>query len=115
MGYGFYFVDDDRPAGYLVLATCDRRGCEAGIDRGLGYLCGSDPGQFNGEPGCGRYYCGQHLSGVGPRGGCSHPRGFRCWGRTLSCMASDADGSNVCLDRAGHDGDHAWARKRMTA
>jgi hypothetical protein len=46
MGYGYYTVgcigygrDEaiSRPAGYMVRATCDRRGCDAVINRGLGY------------------------------------------------------------------------------
>jgi hypothetical protein len=98
VGYGFYTVVGwgeppeisqygTRPAGYMVLATCDRRGCDAEIDRGLGYLCGDEPhGPFDDARGCGRYYCGKHGTFVGPRGGCSH-RGKRAWGRTLSCMA----------------------------
>ena len=112
MGYGFYFVDARRPAGYMVLATCDKRGCGAEIDRGLGYLCGTVPGQFHGGPGCGRYYCGDHLGPVGPRGGCSHPRGHKTWGLTLSCMVANPDGSIVCLTRSGHDGPHAWEEER---
>ena len=109
MGYGYYTVDFGRPAGYMVLATCDKRGCDAEIDRGLGYLCGDSPGMFNGEPGCGRYYCGDHLGWIGPRGGCPHPRGFRYWGRTLSDMVESPDGQHVCLDPIGHEGPHAWA------
>jgi len=105
MGYGFYTVDFERPSGYMVLATCDKRGCDNEIDRGLGYLCGSEPGLFNGD-GCGRYYCEDHLGFVGPRGGCAHPRGFRYWGRTLACMEPNRDGSIVCLNRVGHAGRH---------
>lgn len=115
MGYGFYLVDYDRPAGYMVIATCDRRGCEAVIDRGLGCLCGDNPGLFNGEPGCGRYYCDEHLGWVGPRGGCPHPRGVVSWGRVLSDMEPNADGSVVCLDPIGHKGAHAWTRKENAA
>lgn len=105
MGYGYYVVDG-RPAGYGVLATCDRRGCNEEIDRGLAYLCGTDPGRF-GERGCGRYYCDKHLGYVGPRGGCKH-RGDHEWGDTLSCMEPDEDGV-VCLYRKGHFEPHAWA------
>jgi hypothetical protein len=117
MGYGFYTVSawdarrpsiGTRPAGYMVLATCDKRGCHEEIDRGLSYLCGDDPhGPMDDAPGCGRYFCGKHSTFVGPRGGCPH-RGKRAWGRTLSCMVSNVDGSIVCLDRAGHDTPHAW-------
>ena len=110
MGYGYYEAGG-RPCGYMVLATCDKRGCEAEIDRGLGYLCGTEPGwPYENGVGCQRYYCGDHLSFVGPRGGCSHPRSYGAWGRTLSDMVPNADGSIVCLDPVGHDGPHAWAR-----
>ncbi len=109
MGYGFYIMNG-RPSGYMVLATCDRRGCNAEIDRGLAYRCG-DP---NEDEGCGLYFCPDHLGGVGPRGGCPHRGGP--WGRTLSCMAEHerldqherSVGRDVCCDRAGHDGPHAW-------
>jgi hypothetical protein len=111
MGYGFYINADGRPAGYGVLATCDRRGCAAEIDRGLAYLCGDTPhGPLDAAPGCGFYFCGDHLAFVGPRGGCGH-RQRRAWGRTLACMAADddTDATFVCLYRAGHGGVHAWA------
>ncbi len=110
MGYGFYFLDDGRPAGYMVEATCDRRGCNAEIDRGLGCICGDAPhGPFDDEPGCGRYYCDRHLDAPGPRGGCIH-RGKKAWGRTLACMvAREEDGwKTYCTNRAGHVGPH-WA------
>lgn len=117
MGYGFYTVRwgaEERPAGYMVIAECDRRGCHVQIDRGLGYLCGGDQGagphdMFSDESGCGRYYCGQHSGWVGPRGGCSHGRRGKAWGRTLSDMVPNADGTIVCLDLTGHSGPHAWA------
>lgn len=117
MGYGFYGPQMQREAdgewhdrflGYMVLATCDWRGCEAEIDRGLGYLCGQEPHDpFGDGPGCGRYYCGRHLGFVGPRGGCRH-RGGRAWGRALSCMAQDPETGKYCCDRAGHKEPHAW-------
>lgn len=80
MGWAYCGVDRyGREIGYGIEATCDQRGCEANIDRGLGYCCGR---MHNGdEGGCGRYYCGDHLYGVGPRGGCPH-RGKQAWGRT---------------------------------
>lgn len=51
-----------RDIGYAVEATCDEPGCEACIDRGLGYCCG-DLARVYGDdvPGCGRYFCGDHL------------------------------------------------------
>ena len=44
-----------RDIGYGVPATCDRPGCGTAIDRGLSYVCGSDP--YGGEHGCGLYFC----------------------------------------------------------
>lgn len=117
MGYGYYTVGgfgygtdgSPRPAGYMVQATCDRRGCDAEINRGLGYLCGEVPhDRWDDEPGCGRYYCEDHGGWVGPRGGCAH-RGIKAWGRVLSDLVPNPDGSVVCCDREGHEGPHAWA------
>lgn len=65
MGYGYYVLPDGREAGYAVDATCDQDGCGERIDRGLGYLCGDEPGD-GGEHGCGRYFCGSHLYSGGP-------------------------------------------------
>ncbi len=111
MGYGFYFLADGRPGGYVVEATCDRRGCDAEIDRGLGFLCGYQPhGRLSNVPGCGRYYCDRHLGAVGPRGACPH-RGVRAWGKTLACMEvrEDWEGwKTYCTNRVGHAGPH-WA------
>jgi len=110
MGYGFYTIGRaERPCGYMVIATCDSRGCETVIDRGMGYLCGVHPhDERDDEPGCGRYYCGAHLGWVGPRGGCSHRRSVP-WGRVISDMAPSPDGELLCLDPTGHEGPHAWA------
>ncbi len=59
MGYASYTLPDGRDGGYAVDAECDRDGCTAEIDRGLGYLCGRNPG---GHPfGCGNYFCSEHL------------------------------------------------------
>lgn len=62
MGYGYYVLADGREAGYGVQAECDRGGCAAQIDRGLGYLCGNLPDGWRdeSEPGCGLYFCGPH-------------------------------------------------------
>lgn len=61
MGWGDCGTDDEgRPIGYGVEATCDEPGCTARIDRGLSYCCGKEHG--GGEWGCGRYFCGKHLS-----------------------------------------------------
>jgi hypothetical protein len=52
----------NRDIGYGVPATCDRPGCGAAIDRGLGHVCGSEPPARN-ELGCGLFFCEAHLSG----------------------------------------------------
>jgi hypothetical protein len=48
----------DRDIGYGVPAICDFPGCENEIDRGLSYVCGSDP--YGGDRGCGLYFCEEH-------------------------------------------------------
>lgn len=50
-----------RDIGYGVPAICDYPGCGEKIDRGLGYVCGSEP--YGGECGCGLYFCNKHLYG----------------------------------------------------
>lgn len=47
-----------RDVGYSVPAFCDAPGCSEVIDRGLSYVCGSEP--FGGEQGCGLYFCEAH-------------------------------------------------------
>ena len=56
-----YDEDWQRDVGYGVPATCDHPGCGAKIDRGLSYVCGSEP--YGGEHGCGLYFCAQHRHG----------------------------------------------------
>lgn len=63
MGYANYEISRNGQtiqAGYAVEAICEETGCEEKIDRGLGHLCGKNPG--GDEHGCGSYYCGQHLT-----------------------------------------------------
>ena len=48
-----------RDIGYGVPAKCDHPGCDAEIDRGLGYVCGDDV--YGGVDGCGLFFCGKHL------------------------------------------------------
>lgn len=59
MGWAYCGTDKSgRDIGYAVEATCDEPGCDAVIDRGLGYLCGDmhcDGWSCNG------YFCGKHL------------------------------------------------------
>lgn len=67
MGYALYEISrngEKIQAGYDVEADCEEPACEARIDRGLGYLCGGEPG--GDEYGCGGYFCGEHLYGVPP-------------------------------------------------
>ena len=47
--------------GYGVSATCDEPGCDARIDRGLGYLCGGNYYLHDTEETCAKYYCSEHL------------------------------------------------------
>ena len=52
--------EGDQDIGYGVDATCDEPGCNVKIDRGLAYVCGSNP---FGEPhGCGGFFCEEHRS-----------------------------------------------------
>ena len=48
-----------RDIGYGVPALCDQPGCGAKVDRGLAYVCGSEP--YGGEHGCGLFFCEKHL------------------------------------------------------
>ena len=68
----------NRDIGYGVPATCDRPDCGEAIDRGLGYVCGSEP--YGGEHGCGLYFCGAHLVS----------------GRTASASSLHADDRWLC-------------------
>ncbi len=48
----------NRDIGYGVPAYCDHPGCNAEIDRGLGYVCGGEP--YGGDHGCGLFICAEH-------------------------------------------------------
>ena len=48
-----------RDIGYGVPSICDHSGCNNEIDRGLSYVCGSEP--YGGEHGCGLFFCNKHL------------------------------------------------------
>lgn len=50
-----------RPIGYAHVATCDRPGCNAEIDRGLAYACGNE--HLATSWSCEGYFCEMHLSG----------------------------------------------------
>lgn len=61
MGYARYEITrngEKIEAGYGVAAVCEQDGCEEQIDRGLAYLCGTEPG--GDEHGCGGYFCAGH-------------------------------------------------------
>lgn len=95
---------EKREIGYGIEATCDARGCEAVINRGLGCVCG----EMHHTPsddvaGCGRYYCDEHLGFVGMlRRSCDH-RGVVAWGRTLcQPMQVDATGEVYCACLKDH-------------
>lgn len=55
-----------RDIGYGVPSICDSPKCTEKIDRGLSYVCGSEP--YGGDYGCGLYFCSTHLSGWRPDG-----------------------------------------------
>ena len=55
-----------RDIGYGVPATCDFPGCNEKIDRGLAFVCGSDP--HGGDYGCGLYFCPEHFKYRKPHG-----------------------------------------------
>jgi hypothetical protein len=50
-----------RDIGYGVPAICDRPGCGEAINRGMEYVCGSEP--YGGDKGCGLFFCEGHLTG----------------------------------------------------
>lgn len=74
MGYAHYELPDGREAGYGVEAECDAASCTTQIDRGLGYLCGQAPDGWRdeSEPGCGKYFCGEHTYSHA----CPNPNGW---------------------------------------
>lgn len=51
-----------RDIGYGIPAVCDHPDCGEDIDRGLSYVCGSNP--RGGEHGCGLYFCDAHLGWI---------------------------------------------------
>lgn len=60
MGWSIGYDDEwKRDIGYGVPAICDHPGCDKKIDRGLSYVCGSEP--YGGEHGCGLFFCREHL------------------------------------------------------
>jgi hypothetical protein len=86
MGYAFYTLPDGREAGYGVAATCDAPDCKTAIDRGLAYLCGTNP--LGDEHGCTGYFCDEHLFYGGPSQLCEP-----CLDRWESLQEVGTDGS----------------------
>lgn len=64
MGYAYYKTPRGM-AGYGVEDVCHEEGCEEKCDRGLGCLCGDEPG-YDDEFGCGWWFCGHHMYGPAP-------------------------------------------------
>lgn len=63
MGWSIGYDEDwKRDIGYGVPAVCDHPKCNADIDRGLSYVCGSEP--YGGEHGCGLHFCEEHRDYV---------------------------------------------------
>jgi hypothetical protein len=55
-----------RDIGYGVPAICDLPKCDKEIDRGLSFVCGSEP--YGGNYGCGLYFCEEHFEYRKPHG-----------------------------------------------
>lgn len=104
MGWAYCGQVDGREVGYGIEATCDKRGCDTVIDRGLGCICGKMHHSFwSDEPGCGRYFCAEHVGWVGDRGGCQH-RQKRPHGLTLcQLLVDDYTGRMYCACGLPHD------------
>ena len=61
MGWSIGFNSTwSRDIGYGVPSICDFPKCNEVIDRGLSYVCGSEP--YGGEFGCGLYFCEEHVT-----------------------------------------------------
>lgn len=103
MGYAHYLLDDGREAGYGVASDCDHGDCVAGIDRGLGYLCGNNPDGWRNvsEPGCGNYYCGRHRD----------PNAHHC--TNPPCESWDPEESDQCVLAKDHTGDHDFGDQNV--
>lgn len=55
-----FILPSGKEAGYLVDAICEHPGCNVPIDRGIDYLCGSEPGDQRGTS-CEGYFCLKHT------------------------------------------------------
>lgn len=84
-----------RDIGYGVPAVCDFPGCDAKIDRGLGYVYGGEP--YGGDVGCGLYFCGKHGGGQ------------RCCDSSHDCIEPKADVTEWIEHKLRHE---SWAEWR---
>ena len=89
MGYAWYETPMG-PGGYAVEDVCFEDGCSEPIDRGLSYLCGTQPGRPD-EHGCGHWFCDAHLC-VGPEG----VNGYLCNACILKYDGVDDDEDEEC-------------------
>lgn len=107
MGWGYCGKDNrGREIGYYITATCDKKGCDEVIDRGLGCVCG--PMHGGDEGGCGRYFCEAHgfwgVSGVL----CDH-RFKGAYGATMCQPMKGNDGTVWCA--CGFDHYVEWPKE----
>ena len=85
MGWADCGEDDlGRPIGYSYEegVTCDFKGCDAEINRGLDHACGGMHGEgedagIQGEPCCERYFCGNHSYPL--HHNCPHLSAYQEW------------------------------------
>jgi hypothetical protein len=85
MGWSVGFDEKwKRWVGYGVPAVCDQPGCDEPIDRGLSYVCGSEP--YGGEYGCGLFFCSEHMGYEDDR---DNVRGGRSWQGCERCIDGD--------------------------
>lgn len=77
MGWSIGYDDNwKRDIGYGVPAICDHPDCDETIDRGLSYVCGSEP--YGGDHGCGLFFCSNHRHHREFKDGCSKEVCERC-------------------------------------
>ena len=113
MGWAYCGRDKyDREIGYAIVATCDKKGCDREISRGLDYCCG--PMHNGDDGGCGRYYCPDHGSLVDDRGRCQH-KGYQAWGKTKCQLLSERVSIDRWFDPKTHRWQHAYGSQYYCA
>lgn len=104
MGYSIgYDHNHKRDIGYGVPSICDHPDCDQNIDRGLSYVCGTDP--YGGENGCGLFFCSEHLHIVDRDQLC-----INCCNQTGTQFEKKPDTEEWCTWKLNHD---SWARWRL--